>query len=318
MHKSYYDQSITPAALNYVAKITELIGRLDAMGKISATDKDIDRCRTDSVLATLAVDEITDNLSYRNAESVYGSIDEVISYNTKDLLRVHKLLTGNTQTGSGVFRLANSGIYMRDDLVYVGEKPENIPLLIEELFEWMRTTELHPIIKSSLVHFELGCIHPFDSKNGVVARLWQRIILAEWNGLFSWLALEVELNRRRKDYFEVFYASSRAAGPGRFIEYMLKVIYQSLNEISEIRVVRTFDQGSLASLSPAESVFLGGVVGFIEANSSITNRDAQRLTGRSAESVKKYLARLVELGLLEARGEKKGRRYILSSKKVAL
>jgi predicted HTH transcriptional regulator len=57
--------------------------------------------------------------------------------------------------------------------------------------------------------------------------------------------------------------------------------------------------------------FLEQIAGFIENNGEITNYRAQVLTAKSAESVKKYLAKFVEAGVLVAEGENKGRVYKL-------
>ena len=55
------------------------------------------------------------------------------------------------------------------------------------------------------------------------------------------------------------------------------------------------------------------IVGFVERNGEITNYRAQLLTGLSADSVKKYLANFVDMGILVPIGDKKGRKYIVKS-----
>jgi predicted HTH transcriptional regulator len=59
--------------------------------------------------------------------------------------------------------------------------------------------------------------------------------------------------------------------------------------------------------------FLRGIAGFLENNGEIDNYRAQSLTGKSAESAKKYLAALVKAGALTAAGANKGRKYQLFS-----
>ncbi|MDR0485181.1 MAG: hypothetical protein LBH29_00470 [Elusimicrobiota bacterium] len=61
-----------------------------------------------------------------------------------------------------------------------------------------------------------------------------------------------------------------------------------------------------------EKEFLSAIMDFIEKNGEIDNYRAQILSDKSAESVKKYFAALVEADILTAIGEKKGRKYKLN------
>jgi len=56
------------------------------------------------------------------------------------------------------------------------------------------------------------------------------------------------------------------------------------------------------------------IAGYLEKNGEITNYRARLLTNKSDTSVKKYLARFTELGLLKVEGKNKGRKYIISNK----
>jgi predicted HTH transcriptional regulator len=67
-------------------------------------------------------------------------------------------------------------------------------------------------------------------------------------------------------------------------------------------------------LTKTELGFLEQIAGFMEKNGEITNYRAQLLTNKTAVSVNKYLVRFVELGLLDAIGENKGREYTVKRK----
>jgi fido (protein-threonine AMPylation protein) len=57
--------------------------------------------------------------------------------------------------------------------------------------------------------------------------------------------------------------------------------------------------------------FLAVIYDFVAENGEINNSTAQKMSGKSAESVKKYFAALVAAGVLTAVGERKARKYIL-------
>ena len=94
---------------------------------------------------------------------------------------------------------------------------------------------------------------------------------------------------------------------------MLDVIYQALSELPARKITDIFPDIPTDKLSKTEREFLEQIAGSLDRNGEITNYRAQVLTKRSAESVKKHLAKLVELGVLKAVGENKGRKYIKAS-----
>ena len=96
---------------------------------------------------------------------------------------------------------------------------------------------------------------------------------------------------------------------------MLDVIYQALAELPVRKVTDIFPDISTDNLTKTELEFLEQISGYLDRNQEITNYRAQILTNRSAESIKKYLARFVELGILQAIGENKGRKYAIRSVK---
>jgi Fic family protein len=50
--------------------------------------------------------------------------------------------------------------------------------------------EVHPLILSSVFHYEFVFIHPFSDGNGRMARLWQTALLSQRNPIFQYLLLE--------------------------------------------------------------------------------------------------------------------------------
>ena len=47
----------------------------------------------------------------------------------------------------------------------------DIPELLDELVEYVNTTDDHPLIIAAVVHYQLVTIHPFEDGNGRTARL---------------------------------------------------------------------------------------------------------------------------------------------------
>lgn len=54
---------------------------------------------------------------------------------------------------------------------------KDIPKLLEELVEYVNTTEDHPLIIAGVVHYQLVTIHPFEDGNGRTDRLLSGYLL---------------------------------------------------------------------------------------------------------------------------------------------
>jgi len=96
---------------------------------------------------------------------------------------------------------------------------------------------------------------------------------------------------------------------------MLGAVYQALEVLPVHKITDIFPYIDTGILSKTELEFLEQIAGHIERHGEITNYRAQVLTNRSAESIKKLLVRLAQLGILDAVGENKGRRYVIRNQK---
>ena len=63
------------------------------------------------------------------------------------------------------------------------------------LFDWLKENKdsIHPLILSSIFHYEFVFIHPFSDGNGRTARLWQNIILSSYEEIFEYVPIESQI-----------------------------------------------------------------------------------------------------------------------------
>lgn len=323
--------TVTTKSLDLVAKIAEKVGELQGSGEYARNLRlrKINRLRSiQSSLAiennSLSLDEVTDIVEgkrvlgkpreiqeVKNAYAAYEHLPEYDPYSVENFLTAHGYLTAQLVDNAGKFRSKGVGVFSEGQLIHAGAKAEFVPSLISELLSWARESDVHPLIKSSIIHFEIEFIHPFLDGNGRIGRLWQTLILSKWNELFAWIPVETVVHENQQGYYDALQVAGKSADSGVFIEFMLGAIYEALEALPIHKITDIFPDIDTEILSKTELEFLEQIAGYLERQGEITNYRAQILTNRSAESIKKLLVRLAQLGILDAVGENKGRRYII-------
>ena len=215
------DKYIPPFDLTYLmidrlSSIMEKIGKLDNFRDINKMPILRRNNRIHSIHSSLSIEanslsfdqvmDIIDGKSVigplddiqevKNAYDAYNLIDKVDQYSIKDLKLVHGVMTHLLIDESGKFRKGNEGVFDENGVcIHVCPPPEQIDSLMTQLFEWMKECSefLHPLILSSIFHYEFVFIHPFKDGNGRMARLWQNVILYNWEELFEYVPIETQI-----------------------------------------------------------------------------------------------------------------------------
>lgn len=166
----------------------------------------------------------------KNAYAAYDQIMRFDPYSVSDFLEAHRLMTTELVAEAGAFRRGDVGVFQGSRAIHLGARPQFVPQLVEELFDWARQSTLHPVLKSAVMHYEIEIIHPFADGNGRMGRLWQTLILAKWNPLFAWIPMETLLFENRPAYYEAIRAASSSNDAGVFIAFSLGALLDSLIE----------------------------------------------------------------------------------------
>jgi len=160
----------------------------------------------------------------KNSIQAYDLLLTLNPYKEKDLLKAHKLMMQELVENSGKYRNDGVGIFDGEKVVHVAPPAKRVPELMADLFEWLKKSDVHPLIKSCVFHYEFEFIHPFQDGNGRMGRLWQTVILKEWKEVFAWLPVETLVKENQKEYYSVLGVSDSVANSTKFIEFMLSVM----------------------------------------------------------------------------------------------
>ena len=199
---------------------------------------------------TLTLDQVTDVVDgkrvlgppqdireVKNAYEVYDIVASFDPYSVKDLLRAHKIMMDGLVKEAGMFRSGNVGVYAGKQLIHAGTPANYVPELIGQLFSWLRKSNVHPLIKSCVFHFEFEFIHPFADGNGRTGRLWQSLILQKWQPIFAWLPIETLVHENQEEYYKALQLADNAGESTVFVEFMLRMIRDALKELSETQIL---------------------------------------------------------------------------------
>ena len=169
----------------------------------------------------------------KNAYNAYQMLTKVDPYSIEDLKKVHGVMTFLTIEESGEFRKGSEGVFDGEKCIFICPPADRVNELMNNLFNWMKeNNDIHPLILSSIFHYEFVFIHPFSDGNGRIARLWQNIILYNWKNIFEYLPIESRIYKYQEEYYEAIAKCHVNGDSNVFIEFMLKMISESLDEVS--------------------------------------------------------------------------------------
>jgi Fic family protein len=166
-----------------------------------------------------------------NAIKVYDQLSQFDPYSSKSFLSAHNLLLDGLIENPGKYRNQNVGIFQGSRVAHIAPSPENVPMLMKDLFSYLRIKDEMTLIKSCVFHYETEFIHPFLDGNGRMGRLWQTVILMKEYPVFEYLPFETLISHTQKEYYDVLANCDKRGDSTEFIEYMLNIIDSSLSEL---------------------------------------------------------------------------------------
>ncbi len=246
--------TITNEILSYVSFISEKIGRITATNSLEAKPHLRKNNRIKSIHSSLKIEansltlgQVRDVINgktvlgekkeiqeVKNAYAAYERISEIDPYNIRNLKQFHGIMTKYLVEESGEFRLGEEGVFNGNQCIFMAPPARFVPQLMEELFGWMKAaqSDVHPLILSSVFHYEFVFIHPFADGNGRMARLWHTAILSKWKPVFEYIPIESQIEKFQDEYYEAIAKCHIAGESTIFIEFMLSQIDNILDEIS--------------------------------------------------------------------------------------
>ena len=320
--------NITNEILTYVSSISEKIGKISATSnletkphlrrnnriksihsslKIEANSLSFGQVR-DVINGRLVLGEQKEIQEVKNAYAAYEKMNDINPYSIKNLKEFHGIMTKYIVEESGDFRKGEEGVFNGEVCIFMCPPARFVPKQMEELFAWMKKsrTSVHPLILSSVFHYEFLFIHPFSDGNGRMARLWHTAILSQWKPIFEFIPIESQIEKFQDDYYEAIARCHVEGESTTFIEFMLMQIDKILDEVS----------GQLSESSEQMTEYLKRMLDAMEYDVPYTATAIMGMLGlRSKETFRKnYMNPALELNLVRMtipdKPNSKNQRYV--------
>lgn len=315
--ENYPPYTITDKMLNYVSDIMKKIGEANYFESLNRYPELRRKSRIRSIHSSLAIEnnqlslfqvedvingkmvigEQKDIQEVKNAYEAYEQIDKINPYSVDDLKKIHGILTFLIEKDAGKFRNHGEAVYDGNIQIFMAPPHKMVPTLMDNLFNWMieNKDKVNPLILSSVFHYEFVFIHPFHDGNGRTSRIWQTAILSNWEKAFTYLPIESMIKKNQEEYYKVIDNCNKAGESTEFIEFMLKMINDTIDDVINSREMK--DKLELL-LSENESK----IIECIKRNVLIGAKDIIEQTSIADRTARRILSKLAENGMIEIVG----------------
>lgn len=320
--ENYPPYTITDKMLNYVSDIMKKIGEANYFESLNRYPELRRKTRIRSIHSSLAIEnnqlslfqvedvingkmvigEQKDIQEVKNAYKAYEQIDKMNPYSVEDLKKIHGILTFLIEKDSGKFRNHGEAVYDGDVEIFMAPPHKMVPKLMDNLFNWMieNKDKVNPLILSSVFHYEFVFIHPFGDGNGRTARIWQTAILSNWEKAFTYLPIESMIKKNQDEYYKVIDTCNKAGNSTEFIEFMLKMINDTIDETSKITTQEITQETTQEK-----------ILKLIKENPNITQTQMATALDLTRDGISYNIKQMKENNIIERVGATKNGKWII-------
>lgn len=271
--------------------------------------------------------DIQEVLNYRKVIEFIG--EEGIENNQKaitDALVFHlhkvtvaKILPDET---SGVYRRTQVVIRssVTGEVVFKPPTPLEVPYQMADLLTFLNSPEnkdIHPVLRSGIVHYEFVRIHPFVDGNGRVARALSTLLLfQEGYDIRRFFSLEEYFDSDAARYYDSLQSVEREQILTMWLEYFTEGLAVELNKIKE-KVEHVSVDSQLKERLGGKPLMLSErqlqIIEYIQKAGYLQNQAFKSLFPMiSEDSVLLDLKALMKAGIIKKTGSTKGAKYVMS------
>ncbi len=195
-----------------------------------------------------------------------------------------------------------------------------VPFQIKKLIAFINSLsqkDIHPVLKSGIVHYELVRIHPFLDGNGRVARALSTLILfLEGYDIRKFFSLEEYFDSDAEKYYEALQSVEKNDGDLTYwLEYFTQGLAIELSKIKQ-RVENISIDANLLQKLGGKPVMLSDrqlkIIEYIQKTGFLQNKAFSSLFPMvSEDTILNELKGLIKAGIIRKQGKTKAAKYIM-------
>jgi len=272
--------------------------------------------------------DVQEVINYRKAMEYIGQLhkeDDAWNLKLEDLFKLHNLTVDRTLATEKVGKFRQTQVVIRNS--FTGEvsfrPPESnvVPSQIDELIKFANKTtdeEIHPLLKSGVVHYEFVRIHPFADGNGRVGRCLSTLALYQGGyDIRKFFSLEEYFDKHAAEYYAALQSVSQKEGDQtEWLEFFLEALGIELVKIKEKVEKISIDAKLKEKLGGAPLLLTDRqlkIIEYLQVTGYLQNNAFKQLFPFvSEDTVLNELKSLIESKIIKKVGKTKAAKYIMA------
>ena len=249
----------------------------------------------------------------KNAIRVYDLYSKLNPFSERDLRKAHSIMMEALADDAGRYRSGGVGVFGETGLIHMAPPPQRVPELMGSLFDWLKKSKDHLLIRSCVFHYEFEFIHPFSDGNGRTGRLWQSLILGRLNPIFEHLPVENMVYANQQEYYNAIATSTSEGQSGPFIDFMLNEMLKALQKNIKIKEeVPDKVPNKVPDKVPNKSEL--SALRLLADNPRLTRMELAEELGMTDSGAKRIISNMKAAGWIERMGSNKTGYWIVQYK----
>lgn len=184
-----------------------------------------------------------------------------------------------------------------------------VPPPVEEMYQALGAlekfihadTEIPPVIRAGMVHYQFEAIHPFLDGNGRVGRLLTVLLFCEW-GLLSQplLNLSAYIEHYRQEYYDLLLGVSQKGAWEAWLQFFLRGVSEQAREsvfrMEQLQRIRTKYHPIIDK--DRNSIRMAAVIDFLFSRPILSVRQASDELKIPFKTAQSYMGKLERAGVL--------------------
>ncbi|MGI8420188.1 MAG: Fic family protein [Candidatus Levyibacteriota bacterium] len=268
--------------------------------------------------------DIQEVINYRRVMEYLGQLKgNTVNIDENFILKLHTMTVQRILPPEKVGMFRTTQVVVRNSLT--GEitfKPPvamAVPVQVKALLDFIKETspnDLHPVLKSGIVHYELVRIHPFVDGNGRVSRALSTFILFQEDyDIRKFFSLEEYFDKDAAEYYRALQSVEKEYGDlTQWLVYFTHGLAIELSKIKD-KIAKISVDVKLKEKQGGSPILLSDrqlkIIEYIQKTGFLQNNGFKQLFPMvSEDTVLNELKYLIKHGLIKKSGSTKGAKYI--------